>query len=133
MGSPKKKELFTKPASWTAVSSGGNFPVALSFGDNGRSSSIVLIDYLNPCLMSVPIYDATQGDFGFNESDFASLHSLPLYRKGSYNLLPYAVVTMAYMVTSFAITNSPSANMALLFNVLFAVMLAEKINDEGDL
>jgi len=42
-----------------AVASGGNFPVALSFGDNGRSSSIVLFDVLNPHAMSVPLYDAT--------------------------------------------------------------------------
>jgi len=55
-----------------------------------------------------------------------------LYRKGSYDLPPYAVVTVAYTVTSFATTNLPLANTALLFNVLFAVMLAEKINDEGD-
>jgi len=83
--------------------------------------------------MSVPIYDATRGNFGFNDSDFTSLRSLPLYRKGSYDLPPYAVVTVAYTVTSFATTNSLSANTALLFNVLFAVMLAEKINEEGDL
>ena len=59
MGSPKKKGLFTKLASWTADSLGGNFPVALSFGDDGMSSSIVLIDYLNPYSMSVPIYSTS--------------------------------------------------------------------------
>jgi hypothetical protein len=35
MGSPKKKGLFKKPSSQPAGSSGGSFPVALSFGDDG--------------------------------------------------------------------------------------------------
>jgi len=81
----------------------------------------------------VPIYDATQGGFGFKESDLGKIQSLPLYRKGSYDLPPYAVITVAYTVTSFITSNSPSANTALLFNILFAVLLAEKINDEEDL
>jgi len=81
----------------------------------------------------VLIYNATGGGFAFNESDLAKIRSLPLYRKGSYDLPPYAVVTVAYMVTSFITSNSPSANTALLFNVLFAVLLAEKISDEDDL
>jgi len=37
MGSPKKKGLFKKPSSQAAALSGGSFPVALSFGDNGMS------------------------------------------------------------------------------------------------
>jgi hypothetical protein len=37
MGSPKKKGLFKKPSSQAAAPSGGSFPVALSFGDNGMS------------------------------------------------------------------------------------------------
>ena len=81
----------------------------------------------------VPIYDATRGSFGFKESDLANMRSLPLYQKGSYDLPPYALVTVAYTVTSFVTTNSPSASTALLFNVLFAVLLAEKIKDEEDL
>lgn len=91
MGSSKKQGLFTKPASWMTVSSDGNFPVALSFGDNGRSSGIALIDILNPSSMSVPIYNITRGNFEhFNDSDFASLCSLPLYQKG-YDLPPYEI------------------------------------------
>jgi len=81
----------------------------------------------------VPIYDTIKGGFGFNESDLANISSLPLYQKGSYNLPPYALVTVVYMVTSFITPNSLSANTALLFNVIFAVLLAKKINDKKDL
>lgn len=49
-----------------------------------------------------------------------------------YDLPPYAVVTVGYTVTSFATSNSASANTAFLFNVLFVVLLAEKIKDEDD-
>lgn len=37
MGSPKKKGLFKKPSSHPAAPSGGGFPVALSFSDDGTS------------------------------------------------------------------------------------------------
>jgi hypothetical protein len=53
-----------------------------------------------------------------------------LFRNGAHDLPPYAVVTVGYTVTSFVTSNSLSANTALLFNILFAVLLAEKINDE---
>ena len=41
-GSPKKKGLFTKPASRMPAPLGGKFPVALSFGDTGMCSNIFL-------------------------------------------------------------------------------------------
>jgi hypothetical protein len=45
-GSPKKKGLFKKPSSRAAASSSGdNFPVALSFNDNGKSKSDALYFY----------------------------------------------------------------------------------------
>jgi len=82
-------------------------------------------------LQAVPIYNATQGTFGFGQSDLASIRSLPLYHKGSYDLPPYAIVTVAYTVTSFITSNSLSANMALLFNVLFVILLAKKSMMKG--
>ena len=39
-GSPKKKGLFKNPTSRMAAPLGGNFPVALSFGENGMSKMI---------------------------------------------------------------------------------------------
>ncbi len=42
MGSPKKKGLFKKPSSRTAVPSGVGFPVALSFSDDGMSTHFYL-------------------------------------------------------------------------------------------
>ena len=41
MGSPKKKGLFKKPSSRPAAPSGGGFPVALSFSDDGMSTCFV--------------------------------------------------------------------------------------------
>jgi hypothetical protein len=42
-GSPKKKGLFKKTASQSVAPSGGNFPVALSFGDDGTPDMIYLL------------------------------------------------------------------------------------------
>ena len=50
-------------------------------------------------ICQVPIYDATDG-FKFNVSDLSQLWSLPLFRKGLYDLPPYAVITVGYTVTS---------------------------------
>jgi hypothetical protein len=80
----------------------------------------------------VPIYDATNCSFKFKGSDLAKIRSLPLFRKGAHDLPPYAVVTVGYTVTSFVTSNSASANTALLFNILFAILLAEKIGDDED-
>lgn len=80
----------------------------------------------------VPIYDATGGTFQFSESDLSNIRTLPLFRKGAHDLPPYAVVTVGYTVTSFVTSNSASANTAFLFNVLFVIVLAEKIKDDED-
>jgi hypothetical protein len=80
----------------------------------------------------VSIYDATIGGFKFKGSDLSNLQALPLFRKGAHDLPPYAVVTVGYTVTSFITSNSASANTALLFNILFVVLLAEKINDKEE-
>ena len=80
----------------------------------------------------MPIYDASLANFDFNGSSLDDICSLPLYRKGAYDLPPYAVITMGYTVTSFGTSNSASANTALLFNVLFVIMIAEKIKDEEE-
>ena len=87
---------------------------------------VVLIFFFCP----VPIYDASGGGFKFRGSDLAKIRSLPLFRGGVHDLPPYAVVTVGYTVTFFITSNSASANTALLFNILFAVLLTEKINDE---
>ncbi len=83
------------------------------------------------CIYQVPIYDATEG-FNFHGDDLANLQSLPLFQKGLYDLPPYAVVTIGYTVTSFITSSSASANTAFLFNILFVVLLAERIKDEDD-
>jgi hypothetical protein len=57
---------------------------------------------------------------------------LPLFHKDAYDLPLYATITVDYTISSFIISNSVSANMALLFNILFVVLLAEKINDKED-
>jgi hypothetical protein len=129
VGSPKKRGLFTKPSSRTAAPSGGGFPVALSFSDNGESTPFFLLCVDLDVLHSS--YDATNG-FKFDRSDLSDLRSLPLFRKGLYDLPPYAVVTVGYMVTSFVTSNSASANTAFLFNILFVVLLAENIKDEDE-
>lgn len=48
-GSPKKKGLFKKPSSRPAAPSGGGFPVALSFTDDGTSALFIFFTNLMSC------------------------------------------------------------------------------------
>jgi hypothetical protein len=130
MGSPKKNTLFSKPKSQSVAPIGGTFPVALSFTDNGKvdlKSRPALFRHFN----LVPIYDATQGGFEFSQTDLEKIRELPLYQKGKKDLPPYAVVTVAYTVSSFPATNT-SCDTGFLFNILFVLLLVKSLKDTED-
>lgn len=74
----------------------------------------------------MPIFDATQTGFLFDETSFAALHDLPFWGGGKRDLVDGAVVTVGFAAGSFESTIGQHAGtklLALMPNILFVIVL----------
>jgi hypothetical protein len=73
----------------------------------------------------VPIFDATQTGFLFDEASFAALHDLPFWGGGKRDLVDGTVMTVGFAASSFKSTIGLHAGtklLALMPNILFIVL-----------
>jgi hypothetical protein len=74
----------------------------------------------------VPIFDATQTGFLFDEASFAALHDLPFWGGGKQDLVDGAIVMVGFAASSFESTiglHTGTKLLALMPNILFVIVL----------
>jgi len=86
------------------------FPPFLDYEDNGGCSLLLFWVFCIDCLRPVPIYDARQMGFNFEQKDFDGVRALPLFKEkpafASISDLPsQALVTVFYTANTYISKN----------------------------
>jgi hypothetical protein len=100
--------------------SGDGYPISHAYDDKGSIIPCYFLPHTNRSF-KVPIYDGRMNNgFGFAETDFKALRSLPLYSKGMSDLPNDSLVAVGYTLNTYL---GQTGTNFLSTNVQFVVLL----------